>query len=204
MRESDVFVVLIDATAPMPESTIQLLERLKDRSLIVALNKVDAIKKEGLLPLAAQLQKWSSCILMISGQKKRGLDILIEEILARLPQSPWLFDGEDLTQISQRFWAAEMTREKVFENVHQEIPYHTHVLTDVWEEKSKSLTLRQTIFVNKDRYKKWVLGHKGQRIRTIGLQARTEIGKEIGKEVHLFLNVAVDASWDKNMHREMI
>ena len=197
MQESDVIIVLIDATVPIPDSTLQLLDRLQDRSPIVALNKVDAIKKDKLLPLAAQLEPYASSIAMISGKKNDGLDLLLENIVQRLPHGPWLFDKDDLTQISQRFWAAEITREKVFNNVHQEIPYHTHVLTDSWEEKKHSLTLRQTIFISKDRYKKWVLGHKGQRIRTIGLQARMEMKKETNKDVHLFLNVVADTSWDK-------
>jgi GTP-binding protein Era len=201
MQESDVVVVLIDATIPIPDSTFQLLNHLKDRSPIVALNKVDALKKEKLLPLADQLQNYTSSIMMISGKKRDGLETLLESIVQRLPHSPWLFGKDDLTQVSQRFWAAEMTREKVFENVHQEIPYHIHVFTDAWEEKKRSLTLRQTIFVQKDRYKKWILGHDGQRIRTIGLQARMEIAREVEKEVHLFLKVVTDPFWDKQIHQ---
>jgi GTP-binding protein Era len=201
IRESDVVVVLIDATAPIPNTIQQTLVRLRDRTPIIALNKVDAMKKEDLLPLAAQLQEYTQSIFMISGKKNNGLDTLIDAIVNRVPSGPWLFDQDDLTQVSQRFWAAEMTREKVFENVHQEIPYHIHVMTDAWEEKKHSLVLRQTIFVHKDRYKKWVLGHDGQRIRTIGLQARMEIAKEIKKDVHLFLNVKTDPSWRNTLHQ---
>ena len=202
VREADVFLVVIDASLPLPESTCQLLERLKDKPLIVALNKTDTLLRDTLLPLADRVRQWTSCIALISAKKSKGLDFISEEINKCLPTGPFLFDKEDLTQISQRFWAAEMTREKVFDMVHQEIPYRVHVITEEWINKAKELTLRQTIVVDKDRYKKWIIGHEGQRIRTIGLRSRTEIGKELGKTVHLFLTVAVDPQWTVSLKKQ--
>lgn len=203
-KEADIVVVVIDATAPIPDSTMTLLKKMQDRRPIVALNKVDSLKKDTLLPLADQVSPWASSIVMISGKKNQGLDALFDCIHERLNDGPWLFGPDDLTQISMRFWAAEMTREKLFDTVHQEIPYQAHVVTDKWDEGKKDIVVHQTIFVTKDRYKKWILGHKGQRIRTIGLRSRTEMGKETKKKIHLFLDVAVDATWEKTMAHHMV
>lgn len=204
MREADIATVVIDANVPVMPSTFQLLDKLCDKPLVIVLNKIDSISKERLLPLAQKFQKWTPYIVMISALHKEGLDYLTDTLRRLIPEGPWLFDGQDLTQISQRFWAAELTREKIFQYVHQEIPYHVCVETDEWKEKTKEVTIRQSILVDDIRYRKWIIGHEGQRIRHIGQQARMDMMQSLEKTVHLFLHVRVDASWAKSIEHKTI
>lgn len=192
--EADGFMVVVDVSIAAPPS-ISLIERSKEKPLVIVLNKVDKIPKERLLPLAEQYGAQTPHIAMTCATSESGVPYLREKIASLVPEGPWLFGPDDLTQISQRFWAAEITREKVMNCLHYEVPYHTQVVTEEWRETSKSLRLRQSILVDQEKYRKWILGYEGQRIRTIGQQARYEMGKHLGKEVHLFLTVLVDPQW---------
>jgi GTP-binding protein Era len=202
LRDADIFMIIIDIACPIPESTHQLLNRLKDKPLIIVFNKIDKISKEKLLPLAEKYRQWTPYIAMTSAKKGTGLSYLFDTIEKLIPEGHWLFDKEDLTQITQRFWAAEMTREKIFACVHQEIPYHLHVTTDEWTETPKKLLLRQTIIVDQDKYKKWVIGYQGQRIKLIGQKSRFELAHHLNKEVHLFLSVKVNPQWAVQLKME--
>lgn len=195
LRDADAIIVVVDAKAPIPESTITLLEKSQGKPLLIVLNKVDSVAKDILLPLAQRMQTWSPWIAMTSGKTGSGIPFILESMAEHMPTGPWLFDADDMTQISQRMWAAEMTREKIYQCVHFEIPYHTHVITDEWTESAKSIVVYQTIYVDNDRYKKWIIGHKGQRIRLMGEQSRHDLSNTLGKEVHLYLKVKTDASW---------
>lgn len=194
-READVYLFVLDATKPIDAQARRMLNHLKDKPLVVALNKVDKMNKLRLLPLAQQIQTWTKAIPMISALKHGGLEGLLAEIEALLPEGPWLYGGEDVSQISQRFWAAELTREQAFNALHQEIPYHLHVLTTKWKETKKDITIEQKIIVDQPHHKKWVLGYEGQRIRLIGESARHGLMAQLGKPVHLFLQVEVDKKW---------
>ena len=199
VREADLFMVVIDASRKIPETTLTLLDRLKDKKLMIVLNKVDQVPKDKLLPMAEHYQVWSPWIAMTSGKTGSGLAFVMSSLMEQIPEAPWLFDEDAMTQISQRMWAAEMTREKLFQCVHQEVPYHAHVVTDEWKEKKRELTLRQTIYVDDARYKKWIVGYQGQRIRLIGEKSRMEMSEHLDKTVHLFLNVLVDPSWSSTI-----
>jgi GTPase len=122
MREADIAVVVIDATRSIPESTRILLDKMKEKSLLIALNKVDKVHKDDLLPLAESVSAWSEHIFMISALRAQGIQDLGQAIVNGLPEGPWLFDAADITQISSRVWAAEIVREKIFNAVHHEVP----------------------------------------------------------------------------------
>jgi GTP-binding protein Era len=199
LYEADLVLVVLDASRPSHQlmTSLQALSGIfpEGKPLIIALNKVDRIAKGILLPLAQQVRPFSEEIMMISGKKGTGVKDLLGIIENKLQMGPWLFPEEDFTQISGKFWAAEMTREKIFSHVHQEIPYHVHVETTRWEENRKRLILEQTIYVAKDGQKKLIIGHKGRRLSIIGQQARYELSQHFGKAVHLFLFIKVDPHW---------
>ncbi len=197
--EAEVALLLVDAAYPNYEMTCTLAQRVKDIPLFLAFNKVDLLDKARLLPLIEQHKAITPDIFLISAKKKRGLTDLIDRLAQELPQGPWLFPPEDLTQVPQSVWAAEMTREKVFECVHEEIPYSTHVVTDNWEEKEKSVTIHQTIFVTKPKYRQLVLGHQGKRIGLIGQKSRFQMENCLGKKVSLFLYVKLDPHWIRQL-----
>lgn len=197
-RKADLFLFVLDATRPIDAHARRMLDQLKDQPLVVALNKADKVDKMALLPLAHQIQTWTMSIPMISALKHTGLDGLLQEIAALLPTGPWLYGQEDVSQISKRFWAAELTREQAFKALHQEIPYHLHVSTTEWKETAKDVTIHQRLIVDQPHHKKWVLGYQGQRIGLIGQSARRDLSRQLGKLVHLFLHVDVDAHW---MHK---
>lgn len=200
-RDADVCVIVIDAARTVSATVHDMLARLhtQNRPIIVVLNKIDTVAKEKLLPLAASVQMFTPHIVMASAKQNKGVDHIFQLMQQFMPQGPWLFDAQDLTQISQRFWAAEMTREKVFQAVHHEVPYHTNVVTDEWKEDDQAVTLRQTIVVDDVRYRKWILGFQGKRIKRIGHQARLEMADHLGKNVHLFLTVQVDPRWSDHI-----
>lgn len=197
--EAEAALLIVDAAYPNYETTAALAQRVKGIPLFLAFNKVDLLDKAKLLPLIQHYQELTPEIFLISAKKKRGLDAVIDKLAQVVPEGPWLFPPEDLTQVPQRVWAAEMTREKVFECVHEEIPYSTHVVTDHWDEDEASVTLHQTIFVTKPKYRQLVLGHQGKRIKLIGQKSRFQMEDCLRKKVNLFLYVKLDPHWVRQL-----
>lgn len=210
VEDADLVVVLVDAARGLDESSRAILDRLTEarRAFLVALNKIDLVKREVLLPLTESLRTAYRVerIFMISSTLGDGTDDLLEHLAGALPEGPWLFPEDQLTDLPQRMLAAEATREQVFLQLHQELPYATTVETESWEERPDgSVKITQTIHVQRTSQKAIVLGKGGGQIKRVGQAARAEIERLVGRRVHLFLFVRVSEDWaEDRAHYEAI
>lgn len=203
-RGADAVFVLVDATqkARAPDTTT-ILDWLKEqnRKAILVLNKIDACDKDRLLVQAKEYFDTGlfTDVLMVSAKTGSGLDRLRELAAAAAPVGPWQYPEDVLSDISERMWASEITREQVFLQLKQELPYAAAVETELWEERSKKLVaISQVIYVQRESQRAIVLGRGGARIKEIGTLARLEMEKELGHKVHLTLHVKVKANWDED------
>jgi GTP-binding protein Era len=205
-EDADVVVVLADATRGLDADTARIVDGLKaaGRRAILALNKIDRVARPTLLPLADRLSREGifDAVFMISGLTGDGVGELKGRLAASAPPGPWLFPEDQLTDLPQRLIAAETTREQVFLQLRQELPYATMVETDAWEEqKDGSVKITQTIHVQRDSQKPIVLGKGGRQIKLIGARARAELERVMGRRVHLFLFVRVTEDWTEDRER---
>lgn len=203
--DADVVILLIDAMKGFREGERDILDRAKKshKPLFIALNKVDAIHKERLLPIMSQAQDLLGDKLLdvfaISAEKKKGLNAIFKSIAQHLPASPLLYDPE--THSDQPFarLLSEICREQAFLMLHQEIPYGLQVDTvQIKTRDDHSLEVHQNLIVERDGHKGIAIGDKGSTLKRIGSHAREEMAKASGKTVHLFLQVKVDAHWSTN------
>jgi GTP-binding protein Era len=210
-KDADLVVLVIDAVKGIDEELERILERLKDARvpLIAALNKVDRVtEKQKLLTLAEHLKAHAPFAEMffISATTGDGIGDLKAYLAAHVPPGPWHYPADDLSDASLRQLAAEITREKIFNRLHEELPYAATVETTDWQErKDKSVRLEQTIYVERDGQKAIVLGKGGQTIKQISMESRIELARILERPVHLFLFVKVRAGWqdDPERYREM-
>lgn len=209
-RDADMVLVLIDAERGIRGDADAILERLADvrQPKALVLNKVDRVKREHLLALAAAANERVGFerTFMVSALTGSGCDDLLDWLAERLPEGPWYYPEDQLSDLPMRQLAAEITREKLFLRLHQELPYSSHVETEKWEErKDGSVRIEQVIYVERDSQKKIVLGHKGETIRAIGQASREEMAAILEQPVHLFLFVKVRENWgnDPERYREM-
>ena len=198
--DADVSVLLVDAAHGADEDTRRIVERLKmdRRPAILALNKIDLVRRENLLGLADQLSKEGNFehIFMISGLTGDGVEDLRRHLAAAAPAGPFLFPPDQLSDAHERFLAAEVTREQVFLQLHDELPYSATVETENWQERPDgSVRVEQVIYVRRPGQRAIVLGEGGKRIKTIGARARVELGAMLDRKVHLFLFVKVRDNW---------
>ncbi|ACI98897.1 GTPase Era [Rhodospirillum centenum] len=199
--DADLIVMLYDASNDrLDEDTLGIIERLKEagRTAILALNKVDLIKREKLLKLAAELDSHGifTRTFMISALTGDGLADLSAFLAAEVPEGPWLYPADQLSDMPERLLAAEVTREKLFLQLHQELPYAATVETESWEEfDDGSVKISQVIYVQRDGQKAIVLGKGGSRIKHISTAARQELETMMDRRVHLFLFVKVRENW---------
>lgn len=204
--DADAIVLLVDAQYGLDEDTRRIVEGLGQRAgkATLALNKVDAVKRERLLALAQSL---NDCFafertFMISALDGSGVDDLKVYLADRMPQGPWLYPPDQLADVPLRHMAAEVTREKLFERLHDELPYASTVETEQWKElRDGSVRIEQTIFVERQSQKKIVLGHKGQTVKAIGQAARLDLQTLLDRTVHLFLFVKVRERWGEDPER---
>jgi GTP-binding protein Era len=208
--DADLVAVVIDAQRGLDQTLEPLLSHLPEvkRPTIAVLNKIDLVAKPDLLRLAAGISalKPFDRVFMISALTGDGVADLRAYLAAAVPQGPWLFPADQLTDASLRQTAAEITREKLFLRLHEELPYALTVETTDWKElKDGSVRIEQTIYVERESQRKIVLGAKGKAIKEIGSAARAEIGEMAGTPVHLFLFVKVRERWaeDPERYREM-
>lgn len=197
-KEADLVLVLHDANQKNMTGTDAILKELGGKKAILILNKVDQIAKEQLLGLIAHFKDHSNVedILMVSALTGDGVSELVAYVSVRLPTGPWLFDAEQMTDMPQRMWAAEITREKLYQQLHQELPYETYVETESWErQKNGDIRISQVIYVAREGQKSIILGKGGQQIKKIGNAARQELAHYLEKKVHLFLFVKVAENW---------
>ncbi|HTW52877.1 MAG TPA: GTPase Era, partial [Stellaceae bacterium] len=198
--DADVSVLLVDAVHGCDDDTRRIVERLKAerRPAILALNKIDLVRREILLALAAQLSKEGHFeqIFMISGLTGDGVEDLRQHLATSVPAGPFLFPPDQLSDAPERFLAAEVTREQVFLQLHDELPYSATVETENWQERPDgSVRVEQVIYVRRPGQRAIVLGEGGKRIKTIGARARVELGAMLDRKVHLFLFVKVRDNW---------
>jgi GTP-binding protein Era len=208
--EADIAALVIDAHRGLDPGLDPLLQHLPQvkRPAIAILNKIDLVSKPDLLRLAAELSalKRFDRVFMVSALTGDGVADLRSYLAEAIPKGPWLFPEDQLTDASLRQTAAEITREKLFLRLHEELPYQLTVETTEWNElKDRSVRIEQTIYVMRESQKKIVLGAKGQTIKEIGTAARQEIAEIAGVPVHLFLFVKVRERWgeDPERYREM-
>lgn len=201
-RKADRVVLLIDANAGLTEDSYRVLTKLKDqnRPTIVALNKVDLIEPPGLLKLASSVNTEGGFadILMISALTGDGVEDLVAKLVESAPPGPWLYPKDQLSDVPLRMLAAEITREKLFLQLQNELPYSTAVETEEWSErKDGGVRIDQTIYIQRNSQKMIVIGKNGARIKSIGSAARSELEKLLERRVHLFLHVKVRRDWNE-------
>jgi GTP-binding protein Era len=210
-RDADLVLLIVDAAKGIDEDVERILARLKDvrLPLLAVLNKIDRVPaKEKLLELAQSLggQAPFAAIHMISALTGDGVADLKRDLVQRMPEGPWHYPADDLSDAPLRILAAEITREKIFNRLHDELPYATTVETTSWQDrKDKSVRIEQTIFVTRASQKAIVLGKGGQTIKQISTEARMELAQILERPVHLFLFVKVRENWqdDPERYREM-
>ncbi len=185
------------------KDTDRIIEGLKGagRSCVLVLNKVDAVKRDALLPLVESLNAAGifDRVFMISALNGDGVDDLMAYCAARLPEGPWLYPPDQAADIPSRLLAAEITREKLYLRLHDELPYSSAVMTESWaEQKDGSVRIDQTIFVEREGQKGIVVGKGGKTIKAIGESARLELEQMFGRRVHLFLHTKVASGWGES------
>jgi GTP-binding protein Era len=205
-QDADETLLLVDASRPIGKDTRLILGRLAERGRksILALNKIDRVRRERLLGLADTLTREGRFdpIFMISALTGDGVEDVKRYLAANLPPGPWLFPEDQLCDAPERLIAAEVTREQVFLQLHDELPYASTVETESWEDRTDgSVRIEQVIYVRWPRQRAIVLGEGGQRIKAIGARARAELEQALERRVHLFLFVKVRENWIEDRER---
>ena len=199
-EDADVVALVVDAERGVGQETRAIIERLKTSKAprFLVLNKIDLVQREALLGLTAELNAMLSfeSIFMVSALKNDGVADILTAVAGRLPASPFLYPEDQAADLPIRLLAAEVTREQVFLQLHQELPYEAAVETDKWEERGdSSVRIEQTIHVQREGQRAIMLGKGGTRIKQIGARARRELAEMLERPVHLFLHVKVSARW---------
>ena len=206
-QDADLILLVIDASENLREEVLEGLEK-REHPLFLVLNKIDLVKKENLLALAAELTTRLNPdqVFMISAAQGDGVADLKWALAAAMPSGPWLYPEDEVSDATDRMIAAELTREQIVNQLHQELPYATAVETETWTDRPDGSTeIRQQILVERDSQKAIVIGKGGRRLKEIGASARTQIAEHLGRPVHLFLHVKVNPRWDedRSLYREI-
>lgn len=200
VSDADAVLLILDAQKGITDTIRTLVEKIRDhKNLFVALNKADAVRKQDLLPIAAELSQMAEFkeIFMISALKNDGVEKMLDALAAVMPASPYLFDATDATDVPDALYLAELTREKIYKYVHQELPYHIYVETErVDVDDAGVLDIYQKIVVQNDAHKKIVIGRGGAQLQKIGTAARHDIQDQWGVNARLHLFVRVEPDWE--------
>jgi GTP-binding protein Era len=209
-HDADVAALLVDAARGLDEALDPILPDLRSskKPKVLILNKIDLIARDRLLALSSQINAAAPFMetFMISALKRDGLDRLRRTLAAMMRPGPWLYPEDPISDAPLRALAAEITREKMFERLHEELPYQATVETESWKEQADgSARVEQVIYVAREAHKKIVIGAQGRMIKAIGAAARREIMDAAEQTVHLFLFVKVRENWmdDPERYREM-
>lgn len=199
-RDADIVAMLLDSGRGLDEEARAILGKLVDlaQAKILLINKIDTVKRETLLALTADANERAPFVrtFMISALSGDGLDDLADYLAGAVPPGPFLYPEDEVSDVPLRQLAAEITREKLFERLHQELPYASTVETESWKEQADgSVRIEQVIFVERDSQKKIVIGKRGETIKAISMAARQEIAEIAECPVHLFLFVKVREKW---------
>jgi GTP-binding protein Era len=203
-QDADVLLLVVDAARRRIDAdTRRILEALKARArtAVLALNKIDLVRKETLLAKADELYRSGavSDVFMVSATEGDGVDRLRAHLAALLPEGPWHYPEDQLTDLPARLLAAEITREQLFLRLHQELPYAVAVETERWEEfKDGSARVSQVVYVERDSQRPIVLGRGGAAIKAIGEAARKELEAVLGRRIHLVLRVKRREDWSES------
>jgi len=207
---ADRVLLTIDAAAKVGARVQAMLDGFEQRPepRILVLNKVDIARKEDLLVLAAKLSERfrPEAVFMVSATQGDGVDDLKRHLAEAMPEGPWHYPEDQLSDATDRMVAAELTREQIYLQLHAELPYASAVETEKWEDrKDGSAVIHQQILVERDSQKAIVLGKGGSRLKAIGQSAREAIAEHLGRKVHLFLHVKVNPRWDEDrgLYREI-
>lgn len=200
VADADAVLLIMDAQKGVTNTIRELTQKIKGRqNLFVALNKVDAVRKQDLLPIVAELSALAEFkeIFMISALKNDGVAQMLTALSAVMPESPYLFDAVDASDVPDELYLAELTREKVYKYIHQELPYHINVVTErVDVDPEGVLDIYQKIVVQNDAHKKIVIGRGGAQLKQIGMAARHDIQNQWGVNARLHLFVRVEPDWE--------
>jgi GTP-binding protein Era len=228
LKEADVVLLMIDARAGLTEETRKIIERLLPspqggeggrrpeggKPILIAINKIDKIKKEKLLELASEVdalfkdplpnppppgEREFYRIFMVSAQKGDGVEDIKKYLADKMPAGEWLYPADNLSDVPMSTLAAEITREKVFYKLSQELPYAIAVEPESWDEKKDSVKISQCILVQKENQKMIVIGKGGAMLKQIGMSARRELETLLEKKVHLSLFVKVKPDWQEKL-----
>ncbi|WP_426957669.1 GTPase Era [Muricoccus radiodurans] len=205
-QDADLALLVVDGRAGITDPLRAILNRLKKQkpTLWLVLNKTDLFDTKRLLPLTAELNEALSFdeTFMVSAESGDGVDRLRARLGAAMPLGPWLFPEDELSDLTERMLAAEIVREQILRQTHEEVPHHATVETESWQErKDGSVRIDCTIYVARASQKAILIGDKGSRIREIGQRARAELTKLMERPVHLFLNVKDRPGWDEERGR---
>ncbi len=207
--DADIVVLVVDARRGANDEVVHIIDGLneKKRPAVLALNKIDTVKRETLLSLAEQLNGKGLFdeVFMVSALKGDGVDDLQAYLAAKMPSGPWLFPEDQLSDLPQRLLAAEVTREKAYLYLHQELPYSLAVDTEDWQDfKDGSVRIGQVVYVERESQKGIVLGKGGQTIKRIRSEAQQELAELLERPIHLFIHVKVRENWvnDPGRYRE--
>ena len=205
--EADMRLVLIDAKKGLDTNTNLIIQNLikSKKKAVLVINKIDQVTSSKLATLASQLGSmdlWSD-IFYVSAKTGKGIPELMDYLCTKASESPWLFTADEMTDMPDRLFAAEVTREKLFMNLQNELPYHLTVETTSFKETQNAIRIEQNIIVERTAHRMIILGRGGQMIKKIGQQSRLELTKQLGKKVSLFLFVKVRENWidDPNQYK---
>jgi len=209
-EDADLIILVIDASKAVKSSVDPIAAGLENRQhpLFLVLNKIDLVNKPDLLAVSADLAAKLDPrrVLMISATMGDGVPDLKQALADAMPAGPWLYPEDEVSNVTDRMIAAELTREQIVNQLHQELPYSTAIETETWEDRPDGSTaIRQQILVARDSQKSIVIGKGGRRLKEIGAAARVEIAQHLGRPVHLFLHVKVNPRWDEDrgLYREI-
>jgi GTP-binding protein Era len=209
-QDADLTLLVIDAAARIGEQVERIIAALAEhrQPLMLALNKVDLVNKGDLLALSADLTARLNPdkVFMISAAHGDGVTDIKQALAEAVPEGPWLYPEDEVSDATDRMIAAELTREQIVNQLHQELPYATVVETESWEDRPDGSTaIHQQIMVERDSQKAIVIGKGGRRLKAIGAAARAEITQHLGRPAHLFLHVKVNPKWDedRSIYREI-
>ncbi len=207
---ADLIALVVDAKAGLTARIETLVDQVKQRSepKLLVLNKVDVTAKERLLELATALNERlvPEAIFMISATTGDGVIDLKRALAERMPEGPWHFPEDQVSNVTDRMLAAEVTREQLYHQLHAELPYDSAVETEKYEERRDgSVAIHQQILVARESQRAIVLGKRGARLKEIGSRARAELSELLGHKVHLFLHVKVKPGWeeDRSLYRDI-
>jgi GTP-binding protein Era len=204
--DADAVVLLVDGRSGLTEELQKIIEglgNLRTKAFLV-INKIDLMKREDLLKTAEAFNAAYAFerTFMVSALNGSGTEDLRKALAARMPKGPWLYPEDQVADVQLRFMASEITREKIYNRLHEELPYASTVETEAWvERKDGSVKISQVIYVERDSQKAIVLGKGGQTIKILGQQAREDMEEHFGRKVHLFLFVKVRENWSNDPER---